>query len=52
MNGGHASMQDEQDGFITLGFYVRATLGFVIGFWGVFGTLLLNKPWRISYSST
>ena len=49
VNGGHASMQDEEVGFITLGFYVCATLGFVIGFWGVFSTLLLNRPWRISY---
>ena len=49
VNGGHASMQDEEVGFITLGYYVCATLGFVIGFWGVFGTLLLNRAWQISY---
>ena len=35
VNGGHASMQDEEDGFITLGFYVCAALGFVISFWHI-----------------
>uniref|UniRef100_A0A7N2LV12 Leucine-rich repeat-containing N-terminal plant-type domain-containing protein n=1 Tax=Quercus lobata TaxID=97700 RepID=A0A7N2LV12_QUELO len=43
---GDTRMQGEEDGFITLGFYVSATIGFVVGFWGVFGTLLLNKSWR------
>uniref|UniRef100_A0A7N2MTJ2 Leucine-rich repeat-containing N-terminal plant-type domain-containing protein n=2 Tax=Quercus lobata TaxID=97700 RepID=A0A7N2MTJ2_QUELO len=46
---GDASMQDEKDGFITRGFYVSAAIGFVVGFWGVFGTLLLNRSWRLSY---
>ncbi|KAK7846300.1 receptor-like protein eix2 [Quercus suber] len=46
---GDASMQDEKDGFITRGFYVSATIGFVVSFWRVYGTLLLNKSWRLSY---
>nr|POE58883.1 protein brassinosteroid insensitive 1 [Quercus suber] len=46
---GDASMQDEKDGFITRGFYVSATIGFVVSFWGVCGTLLLNRSWRLSY---
>ena len=46
---GDASMQDEKDGFITQGFYVSATIGFVVSFWGVCGTLLLNRSWRLSY---
>ena len=29
--------------------YVSMTLGFVVGFWGVCGPLLLNKQWRIMY---
>ncbi|KAK4571673.1 hypothetical protein RGQ29_030189 [Quercus rubra] len=30
-------------------FYVSMALGFVVGFWGVCSSLLLNKPWRIMY---
>ena len=30
-------------------FYVSMALGFVVGFWSVCGTLLLNKQWRIMY---
>ena len=45
----HASIQEEEDGFITMGFYVSMALGVVVGFWGVFGTILLNRSWRFSY---
>ena len=45
----HAGIQEEEDGFVTLGFYVSVTLGFVVGFWGVFGTMVLNRSWRFSY---
>ena len=38
----HASMQDEKEGFISIGFYVSVALGFIAGFWGVVGTLILN----------
>ena len=40
---GQVGMQDEEDGFITQGFYANAAFGFVVGFWGVFGTLLLKR---------
>ena len=30
-------------------FYVSVALGFVVGFWGVCCSILLNKPWRIMY---
>jgi hypothetical protein len=30
-------------------FYVSMALGFVVGFWGVFGPILFNKQWRIMY---
>ncbi|KAM3752155.1 hypothetical protein ACB098_04G167300 [Castanea mollissima] len=30
-------------------FYVSMTLGFVVGFWVVWGPLLLNKQWRFLY---
>uniref|UniRef100_A0A2N9G321 Uncharacterized protein n=1 Tax=Fagus sylvatica TaxID=28930 RepID=A0A2N9G321_FAGSY len=45
---GQVGMQDEEDGFITRGFYASAAFGFVVGFWGVFGTLLLNRRCRFS----
>ena len=30
-------------------FYVGMALGFVVGFWVVWGPLLVNKKWRIMY---
>ncbi|TQE10436.1 hypothetical protein C1H46_003891 [Malus baccata] len=30
-------------------FYIFATLGFIVGFWGVCGSLLLKKTWRYAY---
>ena len=38
----------QQDGN-DMWFYVSITLGFIVGFWGVCGTLLLNNTWRHSY---
>lgn len=35
--------KDEDDRFMTLGFYVSLTLGFFVGFWTVCGTLMLNS---------
>ncbi|KAK3225033.1 hypothetical protein Dsin_004895 [Dipteronia sinensis] len=40
------TFHEGEDGFVTLGFYVSLVLGFIIGFWGVCGTLLLNRSWR------
>ena len=45
----HAGMQDKKEGFISLGFYVSLALGFIVGFWGVVGTLLLNMSLRVAY---
>ena len=30
-------------------FYLTIALGFVVGFWGVWGPLLFNKRWRFAY---
>ncbi|KAH9679482.1 lrrnt 2 domain-containing protein [Citrus sinensis] len=43
------TLEDEDDQFITPGFYVSLILGFFIGFWGVCGTLMLNRSWRHGY---
>jgi len=31
------------------GFYISMTIGFVISFWGVFGSILLIRSWRHAY---
>nr|XP_015900283.2 receptor-like protein EIX1 [Ziziphus jujuba var. spinosa] len=41
--------EDHNDGFISQEFYVSMGVGYVVGFWGVFGTLLFNKSWRCAY---
>ncbi|PRQ43840.1 putative non-specific serine/threonine protein kinase [Rosa chinensis] len=37
------------DGLISLGFFISAVLGFVTGFWMVYGSLLLKTSWRYAY---
>ncbi|CAL9019955.1 unnamed protein product [Prunus brigantina] len=41
--------EDDKDGLITRGFYISMGLGFAVGFWGVCGTLLLNRSCRYTY---
>ncbi|XP_060671458.1 receptor-like protein EIX2 [Ziziphus jujuba] len=41
--------EDHNNEFISQGFYVSMGVGYVVGFWGVFGTLLFNKSWRCAY---
>ncbi|PON42125.1 hypothetical protein PanWU01x14_284320 [Parasponia andersonii] len=43
-----AGTQGDQDRFITQGFYISIGPGFVAGFWGVFGTSMLNTISRYS----
>ncbi|KAH9648760.1 hypothetical protein KPL70_025724 [Citrus sinensis] len=43
------TLEDEDDQFLTLEFYVSSILGFFVGFWGVCGTLMLNRSWRHGY---
>lgn len=37
------------DKFITKGFYISMMFGFIVGFWCVLGTLLLNRTCRFAY---
>ncbi|PQQ16368.1 receptor-like protein 2 [Prunus yedoensis var. nudiflora] len=30
-------------------FYIFTTLGFIVGFWGICGSLVINKTWRYAY---
>ncbi|KAK9933417.1 hypothetical protein M0R45_020615 [Rubus argutus] len=41
--------KDHEDNNENLVFYAIFVLGFVIGFWGVCGTLILKKSWRYAY---
>ncbi|CAN6720052.1 unnamed protein product [Malus baccata var. baccata] len=43
------SIEEEKDDLITWGFYVSMGLGFIVGFWGVCGSLIFVRPWRYSY---
>ncbi|XP_018505403.2 receptor-like protein EIX2 [Pyrus x bretschneideri] len=40
---------EENDGLITTGFYLSLALGFVVGFWGVCGSLIFIRSWRYTY---
>ncbi|KAI9117738.1 hypothetical protein K1719_011153 [Acacia pycnantha] len=40
---------NEGDELITFGFYISMILGFLVGFWGVCGTLILKSSWRVAY---
>ncbi|KAB2627303.1 LRR receptor-like serine/threonine-protein kinase ERL1 [Pyrus ussuriensis x Pyrus communis] len=44
-----SSNEEEKDELITWGFYVSMALGFIVGFWGVCGSLIFIRPWRYSY---
>ncbi|XP_044505659.1 receptor-like protein EIX2 [Mangifera indica] len=38
-----------EDEFINLGFHVSLSLGFIVDFWGVCGSLVLSQSWRHAY---
>ncbi|XP_058768845.1 receptor-like protein EIX2 [Vicia villosa] len=40
---------ENEDKFITFGFYVSLGVGFIVGFWGVCGTLVIKTSWRHAY---
>ncbi|XP_074305025.1 receptor-like protein EIX2 [Silene latifolia] len=40
--------QDTKNDFL-LGLYISVVLGFIVGFWGVCGTLVLKRSWRQAY---
>ncbi|KAL6989215.1 hypothetical protein U1Q18_014967 [Sarracenia purpurea var. burkii] len=42
-------IQDDEDGWINLEFYLSMGLGLILGFWGVFGTMILNSKCRLAY---
>ncbi|MED6210711.1 hypothetical protein PIB30_066717 [Stylosanthes scabra] len=38
-----------EDWLLSHGFYISMVLGFATGFWGIFGSILLNRRWRHAY---
>ncbi|KAK9910471.1 hypothetical protein M0R45_034431 [Rubus argutus] len=44
-----SSNQEDPDALITQGFYMSLGLGFVVGFWGVCGSLIFKRSWRYAY---
>ncbi|XP_021721687.1 LRR receptor-like serine/threonine-protein kinase FLS2 [Chenopodium quinoa] len=49
--GDNTAPQDDTDDdkMFFLGLYVSVVLGFIIGFWGVCGTLVLKRSWRHAF---
>lgn len=42
--------KETDGGFMKLqGFYISLLFGFIIGFWGVVGSLVLMRSWRVAY---
>ncbi|XP_074284119.1 receptor-like protein EIX2 [Silene latifolia] len=49
-NGYNTSVRNKDDDFVFfLGLYISVVLGFIVGFWGVFGTLVIKTSWRHAY---
>ncbi|XP_048446323.1 receptor-like protein 2 [Pyrus x bretschneideri] len=46
---GKNNRDDEDDGHQLPWFYVSAVFGFIFGFWGVCGSLIVKKTWRYAY---
>ncbi|GMN68266.1 hypothetical protein TIFTF001_037326 [Ficus carica] len=44
-----AQSQEDEDSFISRGFFISMALGFVVGIWGLWGPVLFIKSWRYAY---
>ncbi|XP_050238352.1 receptor-like protein EIX2 [Mercurialis annua] len=47
--GTNVGRKEDDDGLKVEEFYVGLVVGFVVGFWGIFGPLLYSRSWRHSY---
>ncbi|PRQ57995.1 putative transferase [Rosa chinensis] len=41
--------EDEEDKYGKLWFYASTSLGFIVGYWVVFGSLVIKRSWRHAY---
>ncbi|PIN21787.1 Leucine-rich repeat protein [Handroanthus impetiginosus] len=48
-NNATSNEKNEDDGFISEGFYISLGLGFIVGFWGIVGSILLNKAMQYAF---
>ncbi|KAJ4729445.1 LRR receptor-like kinase family protein [Melia azedarach] len=48
-DGDERKRDDYDDGSEMLPIYISVLLGFLVGFWGVCGTLAIKKSWRLAY---
>ncbi|XVF32197.1 hypothetical protein REPUB_Repub17cG0061300 [Reevesia pubescens] len=48
-NGSGSNIEGDEEWFKSFGFRIGLAVGFMFGFWGVFGTILLNRSWRHRY---
>ncbi|XP_074284125.1 receptor-like protein EIX2 [Silene latifolia] len=49
-SGHNISVRNKDDDFgFLLGLYISVVLGFIVGFWGVCGTLVIKTSWRYAY---
>ncbi|XP_074284131.1 receptor-like protein EIX2 [Silene latifolia] len=50
LSGDNTSVRNKDDDFVFyLGLYISVVLGFIVGFWGVCGTLVIKTSWRYAY---
>ncbi|CAO2821064.1 unnamed protein product [Amaranthus hypochondriacus] len=45
----HYNDENESEGIYHLGLYISLVLGFIIGFWGVCGSLVLKRSWKHTF---
>jgi Leucine-rich repeat (LRR) protein len=48
-NGGNRVVKDNGRDSESFSFYISMTAGFIVGFWGVCGTLIIKTSWRQAY---
>lgn len=41
--------KESEGSYIDRWFYMSLAIGFVFGFWGIWGLLLISKTWRVKY---
>jgi Leucine-rich repeat (LRR) protein len=48
-NGGNRVVKENGRNIESSSFYISMTVGFIVGFWGVCGTLIIKTSWRQAY---
>ncbi|KAK4564533.1 hypothetical protein RGQ29_006558 [Quercus rubra] len=48
----NGTKKNDEKGFESLSFYIILVAGFIVGFWGVCGTLVVKTSWSQAYFQT